>query len=80
MATVSFNIPDAEVPRVRAMILAALPSEDADGNPITYTNAELMQEFKNRIKTWVKSEVQQYELLAAREDLYNQYTPIPVED
>ena len=75
----TFNIPDAQVPRVRAWVQSRYP----DINPETdapYTNAELLALFKTAIREWIKGEVQQYELLQEHEAVYQNYTRIDVED
>ena len=76
----TINIPDAQVGRVAEWVRATLPEfEDGDGSPpITYTNAELLAEFKRRIRNWVRGEVQQYELLKEHEAVFAAYTEIDV--
>ena len=75
---ITFNIPDAQVPRIADWISSTMPSETDVGVPITYTNAELLAEFKARVRRWIQGEVQQHELLKQHEDIYAQYTQIEV--
>lgn len=75
---VSFNIPDAQVSRIADWIRDTMPALDENQNPITYTNAELLAEFKLRVKRWIRGEVQQYELLKEHEAIFAQYAQIDV--
>ena len=77
---VSFNIPDAQVPRIRDWMLSELPSEDAEGNPIEWTNAQILAEFREVIKGYIRGQVQQHELLKQHEVIFAGYTPIDVTD
>jgi len=77
----TINIPDAHVQRVADWIRGTLPEfEDGTVDPIAYTNAELLLEFRRQIRRWIREEVQQHELLAEHEQVFQQYTPIDVED
>lgn len=78
---ITITIPDAQVPRVTAFVRSKFP-DAAEINPATGephgepTNAELLAEFKNLIRQWVKGEVQQYELLEQHKVVFDAYTPI----
>ena len=75
----SFTIPDAQVPRVRAWIAAKYPPvNSATEQP--YTNAEYLALFKEHIREWVKSEVQQHELLEQHEQVFQNYVRLDVDD
>lgn len=71
-----FNIPDAQVPRVADMVRARMPDADEQGQPITYTNNELLAEFKTIIREHIKGLVQQHELLQEHERVFSEYSPI----
>ena len=75
----TFNIPDAQVPRVRAWVASMYP-EINTATDLPYTNAEYLQLFKEHIRDWVKNQVQQYELLQEHEAIYQNYTRLDVED
>lgn len=77
---VSFDIPDAQVPRIAAWIRTELGSEDEFGNPVTWTDAEVLAQFKHKVRQWIKGEVQQYELLKEHEASFQNYTQIDVTD
>lgn len=77
---VSFNIPDAQVPRIRAWMLSELPELDSDGNPIQWTDQQILLEFKEIIKGHIRNQVQQYELLKQHEAVFQAYTPLDVTD
>lgn len=75
----TINIPDAQVQRVADWIRGTLPATAEDDiTPITYTDAELLAEFKRQIARWVKDQVQQHELLEQHEQIFQQYSPIDV--
>lgn len=76
----TINIPDAQVQRVADMVRSKLPAEDLDNQPITYSNAVLLAEFKRQIRQWIKGEVQQYELLEEHKNVFANYTPIDATD
>lgn len=80
----TFNIPDAQVPRVAAWVRSTLPEDlglDVDGNPVPEpTNAELLVIFKNLLRNWIKREVQQYELLEQHKTVFANYTQIDVQE
>ena len=75
---VSFNIPDAQVPRIREWVLSQLPALDADGNPIEWTDQQILAEFKEIVRSHIRNEVQQHELLQQHEAVFQAYTPIDV--
>jgi hypothetical protein len=77
---ITFNIPDAQVPRIKAWMLSRHVQElDAEGNPLPLpTDAELLAEFKLSVRRWIKGEVQQYELLKEHDRVYAEYTQIDV--
>lgn len=75
---ISFNIPDAQVPRIRDWMLSQLPSIDANDNPITWTDQEILAEFKEVIRGYIRGQVQQYELLKQHEAVFAGYTPLDV--
>ena len=76
---ITLNIPDAQVARVKDMVATRwLLMEDGNGNRVTPTDALLMQEFKRRIREWIKGEVQQHELLKQHEAIFAAYTPLDV--
>lgn len=77
---VSFNIPDAQVPRIRDWILSELPALDAEGNPIGWTDQQILAEFKEIVKGHIRNQVQQYELLQQHEAVFQAYTPLDVTD
>lgn len=77
----TFNIPNAHVPRIKAWIASRFVNVDPDGNPVPPpTDEELLAEFRQLVRDWIKGEVQQYELLKQHEDIFSQYTQIDVED
>lgn len=76
----TFTIPDAQVPRIRAWMLSELPSLDAAGNPITWTDQQILAEFKEVVKGYIRNQVQQYELLLEHEASFQAYTQIDVTD
>ena len=71
----SFNIPDAQVPRLREFLLSKTAPDDPPA-----TDQELMANFRKMIRSWIKSEVQQYELMKEHEASYQNYTQIDVTD
>ena len=81
----TFNIPDAQVQRVRDWVRSEFP-DAADINPATGEPfgepdpATLIAEFKGKIRNWIKGQVQQYELLQQHEQVYQNYTSLDVED
>lgn len=79
----TFDIPDAQVPRIKDWMLSVtdpgVDPETGEPNP-PLTDAELLAEFKLRIRRWIKGEVQQYELLKEHEAIYAGYTQIDVTD
>jgi len=77
---ITFNIPDAQVPRIADWVRDTLPAETDPGVPITYTNAELLAEFKVRVRRWIQGEVQQHELLEQHKQVFAAYTQIEVTD
>lgn len=82
---ITFNIPDAQVPRVTAWVRSLFPDaaeiNEATNEPYGEpTNQELLAEFKLQIRNWVKGQVQQYELLQEHETIFQQYTQIDIED
>lgn len=77
---VSLNIPDAQVPRIREWMLSQLPSEDSEGNPIEWTNAQILAEFREVIKGYIRGQVQQHELLKEHEAIFATYAPLDVTD
>lgn len=82
---ITFDIPDAQVPRVTAWVRSLFP-DAAEINPATNepngepTNQELLAEFKQQIRNYVKGQVQQYELLQEHETIFANYTQIDIED
>jgi len=76
---ITFNIPDAQVSRISDWIRGTMPAESEPGVPINYTNAELLAEFKGRIRRWIKGEVQQYELLKEHETIFANYISIDID-
>lgn len=77
---ITFNIPDAQVPRIADWIRSTLAEIDEQGNPVQYTNAELLAEFKRQVQRWIKGEVQQHELLEQHKAIFANYTQIDVTD
>lgn len=78
---VTITIPDDQVPRIKDWMLTQFGTEDENGNPVDPpTDAELLYEFKQKIKRWVKGEVQQFELLREHENLFASYTQIDIQD
>jgi hypothetical protein len=85
MAVISITIPDVHVPRIKTWVRSYWPpAEEIDpttglpfGDP---TDAELMADFKSRLKLFVQQQVQQYELLEEHKASEANYTQIPVED
>jgi hypothetical protein len=62
-------------------MLTQFATEDENGDPLPVpTDAELLYEFKQKIKRWVKGEVQQFELLREHENLFASYIQIDVQD
>lgn len=82
---ISFDIPDAQVPRVTAWVRSLFPDAaeidpgtgEPHGDP---TNAELLAEFKAQVRNWIKGQVQQYELLEEHKQVFANYTPIEPTD
>jgi hypothetical protein len=78
---VTITIPDDQVPRIKDWMLTQFATEDENGDPVAPpTDAELLYEFKQKIKRWVKGEVQQFELLREHENLFASYTQIDIQD
>lgn len=77
---ITFNIPDAQVPRVREWALTLLPDTDAMGEPVTWTNQEIMEAFRQAIKDHIRGQVQQHELLKEHEAIFATYAPLDVAD
>ena len=81
----TFNIPDAQVPRVTAWVRSLFPDANEidpgtgqpHGDP---TNDELLAEFKQQVRNHIKNQVQQYELLKEHEQVFANYTPIDPTD
>ena len=73
---ITITIPDEHVHRVADFVRSELPAEDPDGLPITYTNAELIAEFKQKLREQIKGWVQQHELLKEHEAVYAAYSPL----
>jgi hypothetical protein len=79
---ITFNIPDAQVPRISEWIEAKHFPVDPQVQPPapTPTDADLLQKFREMIREYIKDQLQQYELLKEHEVVYQQYTPIDVTD
>jgi hypothetical protein len=78
---VTITIPDDQVPRIKDWMLTQFATEDENGDPVAPPDdAELLYEFKQKIKRWVKGEVQQFELLREHENLFASYTQIDIQD
>ena len=76
---VTFDIPDAQVDRIKPWVEKTMP-RDENGALLPYTNADLLQQFKFLVRQWIKNEVQQHELLAEHETIFQQYSQIDVTD
>jgi hypothetical protein len=79
----TFDIPDAQVERVKDWMRKETdpgidPETELPNPPLT--DAELLAEFKRKVRRWIKGEVQQYELLEQHEAIFATYTQIDVED
>ncbi len=81
----TFNIPDEQLPRVKAWVRTRFPAADEINNETGEpygepTDAELLADFKFQIRRWVKDQIQQHELLEQHKQVFDQYTQIDMTD
>ena len=73
---ITITIPDQHVQRVADFVRSELPELDENQQPIEYTNAELLAEFKQKLREQIKGWVQQYELLEQHKQVFEAYSPL----
>lgn len=74
---ITITIPDQHVQRVADMVRSELPDTDpVTGDPIDWTNQDLIVEFKQKLREQIKAWVQQYELLEQHKQVFENYTPL----